>query len=163
MRQFANVSRLRTAASSRGSRNPILLRTMLEYYPDIRLLHIAAVLVSGSLFLVRGAAVQAGGQWAMAAPARYLSYGVDTVLLTAALMLLAVLPSAVYANGWLTTKIALLVTYILLGTFALKRGRTARVRLTCFVAALLVYLCMFAIARAHHPLGPLMIIRDWLS
>ena len=56
---------------------------MIEFYPEIRTVHIAAVLASGSLFLMRGVALQAGarGRWAMAAPMRYLTYGIDTVLL----------------------------------------------------------------------------------
>ncbi len=45
--------------------------------------------------------------------------------------------------------------YIGLGTLALKRGRTPRMRWTCFLAALFVYGAMYTIARAHHPLGAL--------
>lgn len=126
---------------------------MIEFYPQIKLVHVAAVLASGGLFLLRGMAAQAGFGWTMAAPLRFLSYGIDIVLLTAALMLLAVLPSAVFANGWLWAKLCLLVAYVVLGSFALKRGRTARVRAACFVAAVLVFAAMFAIARTHQPLG----------
>lgn len=136
---------------------------MYEYYPEIRIVHIVAVVSSGALFLLRGIAVQAGKRWAMAPPLRYLSYGIDTVLLTAALVLVGILPTATYGNGWLTVKVALLVVYIVLGTFALKRGRTARVRLVCFVAAVLVFACMFAIARTHQPLGPWLLIKGWLT
>lgn len=128
---------------------------MIELYPQIKLVHVVAVIASGSLFLLRGLSVQAGRQWAMAAPLRYLTYGVDTALLAAALMLLAILPAAVYANGWLAAKLSLLVVYVGLGTFALKRGRTPRTRVACFIAALSVYGAMLAIARAHDPLGPL--------
>ncbi|ANO52551.1 hypothetical protein BA177_16385 [Woeseia oceani] len=127
---------------------------MMEFYPDIKFVHVTAVLASGTIFLLRGVALQTGGKWAMAAPMRYLSYSVDTVLLTAALMLLTILPSALYVNGWLLLKISLLVVYVSLGTFALKRGRTARTRLMCFVSALFVYACMYMIARTHDPFGP---------
>ena len=128
---------------------------MLEFYPDIKFVHVTAVIVSGALFLVRGVALQTGGQWAMAAPVRYLSYSIDTFLLTAALMLLTILPSALYANGWLALKIVLLLVYVVLGTFALKRGRTIRSRRVFFIGALGVYACMYMIARTHDPLGPL--------
>ena len=129
---------------------------MIEFYPQIKWLHIAAVLASGSLFLLRGLLLQAGKQGlAMAAPVRYVSYSIDTVLLTAAFMLLTILPSAMFANGWLTTKVVLLVIYIVLGTYALKRGRTPRVRLACYLLALLVFAFMLTIARGHHPLGAL--------
>ncbi len=134
---------------------------MIEFYPDIKLLHIAAVVASGSLFLLRGLAVQGNAAWGMAAPVRYLSYGIDIVLLMAALTLLTVLPAAVFASGWLWLKLALLVVYVGLGTFALKRGRTRTVRLTCFVSALLVYAGMYVIARTHDPLGPLRLLGAW--
>jgi uncharacterized membrane protein SirB2 len=126
---------------------------MLEFYPQIKAVHIAAVIASGSLFALRGAAVQFGAKWAMAAPLRYLSYSIDTVLLTAALMLATILHQLPFVHGWLTAKVLLLVCYVVLGTFALKRGRTRAVRTSCWIAALLVYLFIVSIARAHHPLG----------
>lgn len=133
---------------------------MIEFYPQIKWVHVAAVLCSGAIFLLRGLLVQAGKPGiAMSAPLRYLSYGVDTTLLTAALMLLTILPGAMFANGWLMLKLALLVVYVALGTFALKRGRTPRVRAACYFSALVTYLAMIGIARAHHPLGWLLWLR----
>jgi uncharacterized membrane protein SirB2 len=126
---------------------------MIEFYPQIKAVHIAAVAASGLLFLLRGAAVQLGASWAMAAPLRYLSYSIDTVLLTAALMLATILHQFPFVRGWLTAKVLLLVCYVVLGSFALKRGRTRAVRTLCWVAALLVYIFIISIARAHHPLG----------
>lgn len=126
---------------------------MIEFYPQIKAVHIAAVMASGMLFLLRGAAVQLGATWAMAAPLRYLSYSIDTVLLTAALMLATILHQYPFAHGWLTAKVLLLVCYVVLGSLALKRGRTPAMRTSCWIAALLVYLFIVSIARAHHPLG----------
>lgn len=131
---------------------------MIEFYPQIKSVHVIAVLCSGSLFLLRGLLVLAGSRWGMAASVRYLSYGIDTVLLTAALMLFTLLPGGVFANGWLAVKMVLLLVYVLLGSFALKRGRNATVRKACFVAALLAYAWMIGIARLHHPLGWLMLL-----
>ena len=126
---------------------------MLEFYAQIKAVHIAAVFASGLLFLVRGAAVQFDATWAMTAPLRYLSYTIDTVLLTAALMLATIVHQYPFVNGWLTAKVLLLVCYIVLGSLALKRGRTRAVRTTCWIVALLVYLFIVSIARTHHPLG----------
>ncbi len=127
---------------------------MIEFYAQIRWVHIACVIASGSLFLLRGSLVLAGKQQiAMLAPLRFLSYGIDTVLLSAALMLLSILPHAMFANGWLSVKLALLVLYIALGSLALKLGRTARMRALSFIAALTTYLTIFAIARTHDPMG----------
>jgi uncharacterized membrane protein SirB2 len=129
---------------------------MLAYYAQVKWVHVAAVLSSGLLFFLRGLLLQLGAnRIAMFAPVRYLSYGIDSVLLTAALMLATMLPSAMFANGWLLAKLLLLPAYVVLGSFALKRGRTPRTRLASFLAALAVFACMLAIARSHHPLGPL--------
>jgi uncharacterized membrane protein SirB2 len=128
---------------------------MIEFYPQIKLVHIARVLASGALFARRGAGALAGQGWPRAAVVRWTSYTIDTTLLTAAMLLLTILPWAMFGNGWLAAKLMLLVAYVAVGTFALKRGRTRRVRAGCYVAALMVYAAMFGIARAHHPLGVL--------
>ncbi|PKM07062.1 MAG: hypothetical protein CVV14_09980 [Gammaproteobacteria bacterium HGW-Gammaproteobacteria-4] len=126
---------------------------MIAFYAQIKLVHLVAVLLSGALFAVRGIGVLAGQRWPLAAPLRYLSYSIDTTLLTAALMLLTILPAGLFANGWLALKLVLLVAYVVLGTLALKRGKTRRVRAISFVAALLTYGYMLGVARMHHPLG----------
>lgn len=80
-------------------------------------------------------------------------YTIDTCLLTAALMLLTILPWAMFGNGWLLTKIVLIVVYVVLGVFAMRPGRRQRTRALCYAAALLVFAGIYGIARAHHPLG----------
>ena len=126
---------------------------MLEFYPQIKLVHIAAVIASGSLFFVRGLAAHFGARWTMAAPLRYLSYAIDSVLLTAALMLATILHQYPFVHAWLTVKVGLLVVYIFLGTYALKRGGTRTVRIVCWLAALAVYAYIVSVARTHHPAG----------
>jgi uncharacterized membrane protein SirB2 len=126
---------------------------MIEFYPQIKLVHVAAVICSGLLFALRGGAQLAGARWTMAAPLRFLSYFIDTVLLTAALMLATVLRQYPFVHGWLTVKVLLLVVYVVLGSFALKRGSTATIRAWCFATALAVYLFIASVARAHDPLG----------
>jgi uncharacterized membrane protein SirB2 len=126
---------------------------MIEFYPEIRLVHIAAALASGGLFFVRGLANVAGTGWARAAPLRYLSYSIDTVLLTAALMLATILRQYPFQQPWLTAKVLLLVVYIVLGFLAFWKARTRAARVTLWLAALAIYAFIFSVARAHHPLG----------
>jgi uncharacterized membrane protein SirB2 len=128
---------------------------MIEFYAEIKWAHIFAVIASGSLFALRGAGVLAGGRWPMWAPLRHLTYTIDTVLLTAALMLVTILHQYPFVQAWLTVKVLLLVVYIVLGTFALKRARTRTIRAVFYVAALAVFLFIASVARAHHPLGML--------
>ncbi len=132
-----------------------------SYAAEIKLAHVGAVILSGALFFARGMLVLAGRRMrAMAAPLRYLSYSIDSILLLAALLLVAILPAVTYGNGWLWTKLLLLPVYVALGWLALHKSATGAVRFGFFVAALLAYLMMASIARAHHPLGWL---RPWLD
>jgi uncharacterized membrane protein SirB2 len=126
---------------------------MIEFYPQIRGIHILAVVLSGSLFALRGAGVLANARWPRAAAVRYLSYSIDTVLLTAALMLLTFLPAAMFANHWLMVKVLLVVAYVVLGMSAMRRAGSRSASLVFYVAALLVFAAIVGIARAHHPLG----------
>jgi uncharacterized membrane protein SirB2 len=129
---------------------------VIEFYPQIKLVHVAAVLASGGLFLLRSGASLLGQRWPMAAPVRYLSYSIDTVLLTAALMLMSVLQQFPGVHSWLTVKVILVIVYIVLGSFALKRARTRRARLAFSVAAVAVFAVVVSIARTHSPFGPLL-------
>jgi uncharacterized membrane protein SirB2 len=131
---------------------------MIEFYSQIRFVHILAITLSGSLFALRGLGMLSGARWPQAALVRYLSYTIDTTVLTAALMLVTILPSAMFANGWLTVKLVLVVVYVVLGVFALRRGRTPRLRAICYLAALLVFGVIIGIARMHHPLGWLLFL-----
>ncbi len=129
---------------------------MIAFYAQIKWVHVAAVLLSGGIFLLRGLAMLAGGGWARAAPVRYLSYTVDTILLTAALMLMTIVHQYPFVHGWLTVKVLLLVAYIVIGWFALRPERTRASRLVLWLAALAVYAFIISVARAHHPLGVFM-------
>lgn len=132
---------------------------MIEFYWQIKWVHVAAVILSGSLFFVRGAGVLANMLWPMAAPLRYVTYAVDTTLLTAAFMLATILRQYPFVHHWLTVKVLLLVIYVVLGTFALKRGKTRKERAIFWIAALAVYLFMVSVARLHHPLGAI----NWIG
>jgi uncharacterized membrane protein SirB2 len=127
---------------------------MIEFYPEIRLVHIWAVSMSGALFALRGLAlVVAGAGWPKAMPVRLLAYTIDTTLLTAALMLMTLVGQYPFVDGWLTVKVLMLVLYIGLGTMAFRPGRTKTARVGFFAAALAVYGFIVSVALSHHPLG----------
>lgn len=130
------------------------------WYSPLKLAHIGLVLVSGGLFALRGALVLAGQSWAMARPWRLLSYGIDTLLLTAGVTLWILLSLNPVASPWLGVKLLLLVLYIVLGSLALKRARAPAARRASYAGALMVYLFMASVAISHHPLGFLQV---WLT
>lgn len=127
---------------------------MEVFYLEIRTVHIGSVAVSGGFFLMRALAFNLfEAEWPRAAPVRWLSYTIDTVLLTSALMLMTIVSQYPFAHHWLTVKIVLLIVYILLGVQALRPYRNRRARLGFTVAAAFVFLFIVTVARAHHPLG----------
>ena len=132
---------------------------MMAFYPDIKLVHMGAAMTSGALFALRALALIAGMRWPRAAAVRYLSYSIDTVLLTGAMMLLTILPAGLFANGWLMAKLAFLVAYIGLGIAAFRPARGTGARVALVVAAMLCFLQVYGIARAHDPWGWLL----WLG
>jgi uncharacterized membrane protein SirB2 len=126
---------------------------MEPFYLDIQTVHIGAALLSGSLFLIRALAFNLfGARWPLAAPLRYLGWTVDTVLLTAALMLMTIVRQYPLADAWLTVKVLMVGVYIVLGFFAL-RGPDIAARLVSTGAAVLTFGFIYTVARAHHPLG----------
>jgi uncharacterized membrane protein SirB2 len=88
---------------------------MAALYPQIKLIHILAVILSGSLFALRGALTLAGSRLAQHSVPRRLAYAIDTVLLAAALMLTTIVHQYPFVQAWLTVKVLLLVVYIVLG------------------------------------------------
>jgi uncharacterized membrane protein SirB2 len=125
----------------------------IDLHPTLKLAHVALVTASGLLFALRGAAVQAGAAWAMRRPWRMLSYVIDTLLLAAGATLWWLLGLHPVRDPWLGTKLALLLLYIVLGSLAMKRGRTPAVRRASYGAALATYLFMASVAVRHRPLG----------
>ena len=126
---------------------------MIEFYPQIKFVHVLAVILSGSLFALRGLLMLARSRFTNHPALRFTSYAIDTTLLTAALMLVTILQQYPFVQGWLTVKVLLLVVYIVLGTLALKRGRTRAGQVTCYFAALLVFAFIASVALAHSPWG----------
>ena len=126
---------------------------MTEFYLPLRQLHIACAILSISLFMLRGGLMLADSSWQRLLLLQYLPHVVDTVLLMSALMLTTIVHQYPFANGWLTAKVVLLTVYVGLGSIALRRGRTRRVRIVALAGALLAVAFLVSVARAHHPLG----------
>jgi len=122
-------------------------------YPALLHLHRACVSASIALFVARGLGVMAQQAWPLQRGSRLLSVGIDVVLLCAGAGLWALLGLHPLQQTWLGVKLGLLVLYIVLGSFALKRGHTRGQRAAFFAAALAVVLSMVGIALARHPAG----------
>jgi len=126
---------------------------MEPFYLEIRAVHIGSALISGALFLLRALALNLfGARWPLAAPLRYLAWTIDSVLITAALMLMTIIHQLPGADAWLTVKVLLIALYVVLGYYALRAG-SGRTRWAALAAAVLTFGMIYSVARAHHPLG----------
>ena len=124
-----------------------------DHYLLIKAFHVGLALLSGAVFMGRGIGVLAGATAPMARPVRIASMAIDTALLVAALLLLATLGLNPFTTPWLLAKLVLLVAYIVLGVFALRRARSTAGKAVAYAGALVCFTMMVSVARAHHPLG----------
>ncbi|MFO1323644.1 MAG: SirB2 family protein [Burkholderiales bacterium] len=122
-------------------------------YAAVKAVHVGCVALSLALFCVRGGFMLAAPERLQLRWARVAPHVVDTVLLASAIALAVMIGNAPGTHGWLTAKVIGLVAYIVLGTVALKRGRTRRIRIAAFVGALAVYGYIVSVAITKSPAG----------
>lgn len=122
-------------------------------YLAFKHLHITFVTLSISLFLLRGfwmwvQSPKLQQRWVKIAP-----HIIDTLLLASGITVAVVAHWNPAQQPWLAAKLVLLVLYIVLGTFALKRGKTLSQRKGFFIAALLTvaYMVFLAIHKSLLP------------
>lgn len=127
-------------------------------YFAIKHLHITFALLSGLFFLLRGVWMLLESSLLQRRWVRVLPHVVDTLLLASALVLVFWSGQYPFAQPWLTAKVLALIAYIVLGTLALKRGKTKLMRVNAFVAALSFFVYMLAVARTREPLIPFQVL-----
>lgn len=121
-------------------------------YLALKLLHMSCAAASATLFVLRGAAMWRGTAWPDAL--RALPHLVDTVLLGSALGLAFWSGQSPLNQPWLAAKLMALLAYIVLGSVALKRGRTPAVRRAALLAALATLAYIVLVARTRQPWPP---------
>ncbi|MEG1118000.1 MAG: SirB2 family protein, partial [Janthinobacterium sp.] len=77
---------------------------------------------------------------------KILPHLVDTALLASAITLAVWSGQSPGSQPWLAAKLCALLAYIVLGTIALKRGKTPAVRGAAFALAVLVFAYIVAVA-----------------
>lgn len=123
----------------------------MAYYAALKHLHLTTIVVTLTLFVLRGVWMMADSPRLQARWTRVVPHVNDTLLFSSGLGLAIMLGQYPFVDGWLTAKLLALIAYIVLGTLALKRGKTRGQRITAWITALLVFGYMVAVARAHAP------------
>ncbi len=130
---------------------------LAEHYLLIKQIHIGLALLSGGLFVLRGLWVLLLGKGGnLQKGVNRISYLVDTCLLLAAVLLLAVLSFVPLSAAWLQAKLLLLVLYVLFGVVAFRAQHSLAVRWLAYIAALLCFAGMYYSARLHQPFAGLL-------
>ena len=116
-------------------------------------LHITFAMLSITGFVIRGYWMMRASQLNQHRLTRIAPHVIDTLFLATGIALVVNLQLAVMQNSWLLAKFAGLIVYVVLGSIALRRGRTLQIRLTAFVGALLAftYIVNTALTRSPFP------------
>lgn len=120
-------------------------------YSFIKHIHLTTVTITLALFVLRGIWMMADSPLLQMRWVRIVPHVNDTLLLASGLGLAIMLGQYPLVNGWLTAKLFGLILYIVLGTLAIKRGRTKRIRIAAWIAALVVFGYIVTVAVTHNP------------
>lgn len=120
-------------------------------YTTLKHLHISCAIASYLLFLWRGILMLRDSsvmsrRWLKIAP-----HLIDTVLLASAIALALTVKQYPFVNDWLTAKLLALLLYIVLGSIALKHGKSKITRGFAWLAAQAVFGYIVLVAIRHDP------------
>lgn len=119
-------------------------------YMALKHLHMTAAGLSILFFIIRAFWSVSGSSCLQNRFVRIAPHVIDTVLLVCGLALAGMLGAA--ANQpWLLTKIVLLVVYIVVGSYAIKRGKTASSRGVAALIAIAIFAYIVGVALNRSP------------
>jgi uncharacterized membrane protein SirB2 len=121
------------------------------FWPILKQLHVALALLTAISFCLRAFWMLRRSPHLHAPWWRWLPHVVDTLLFATGLMMAIGLSISPFSRPWLAVKLLAIVVYIVIGSIALKRGRTRGARVVALVASLLVLVYIFAVAWRHDP------------
>jgi len=122
---------------------------LASHFAQILLLHVGCAALSGTLVACRAVLRILDRPLAGHRALRITSWVIDTLLLTAAVLLMRIVDQYPLTDTWLTVKVLLLLAYIGLGMTTLKWARTRAARSLAFVGALLTFFAIVAVAVDH--------------
>ncbi len=115
-------------------------------YLIIKHAHMGFAYLTALSFALRGGLMLSGSPLLQHKLVRVLPHVVDTLLLACAAALV-VLGNWPLSSPWIVAKIAALIAYIVLGTVALKRGRTLASRQLALIGSFALLFYIFAVAK----------------
>ncbi len=118
----------------------------------LKTLHMTLAALTFVSFTLRGAGMLREAPWRRQRWVRVLPHVVDTLLFATGLALMIAIRQYPGAVPWITAKLVAVLVYIGLGMVALRFGRSRPVRAGAWIAALVVFGYIYAVAVARDPL-----------
>ena len=115
-------------------------------------LHVTCVVLSISGFLVRGVWMMQESPWLQKKWVRVAPHIIDTILLVSAILLAIQIQQYPFVQNWLTAKVLALIAYIVVGAVGLKYGRTKKIRVSAWLAAIAIFVYIVLVALTHQAL-----------
>ena len=105
----------------------------------LKYLHATCAALSISGYIVRGVWMMRESSWLQKKWVSIAPHVIDTLLLGAGIGLAIRIRQYPFVHGWLTAKVLALVAYIVIGAIGLKYGRSKKIRITAWLAAIVVF------------------------
>jgi uncharacterized membrane protein SirB2 len=118
----------------------------------VKHLHVGLALLTACSFCLRAVWMLCASPLLRTSWSRWLPHVIDAMLLVSGLAMAVGLSISPLEHAWLEAKLAAIVVYVVLGSIALKRGRTRATRLWALAASLAVLAYIFAVALHHDAL-----------
>lgn len=128
-------------------------------YLAVKYVHVTCVTLSVSGFLLRGLLRLGNSPMLQRRWVRILPHVNDSVLLAAALALTLITGQYPFVDAWVTAKVFGLISYIILGSLALKGAVTGPLRLASWLAALTMFGYVVSVALSRSPWGFLLLLK----
>jgi len=130
-------------------------------YLFIKHMHVGMAYLSISLFILRSILSVTESALLQHKLVKTLPHLVDIFLLLFAALLMFKIQQYPFVNTWLTAKLIALFAYIAAGTIAIKRGKTAVIRLWASIIAVAIFGYIIGVAKAHHAMSWLAILIEF--
>lgn len=122
-------------------------------YLTIKTIHMTCALLSFTGFLFRAYLMVTGSRWLNHKWMLILPHVIDSFFLLSGATMAFMVNFGLFSQLWLTTKITLLMLYLLFVGVALNRGKTRQIRITSFFLAILTFSWIVGVAVHKTPLG----------
>jgi uncharacterized membrane protein SirB2 len=122
-------------------------------YLTVKTIHMTCALISFTGFLFRSYLMLIGSKWLNHKAVLILPHVIDTFFLLSGATMAFMVNFGFFTQLWLTTKVSLLMLYLLFVGLALNRGRTRQIRVGSFFLAVATFAQIVGVAVYKTPSG----------